>query len=145
MEFYIPVIWDSLGDRWECFGLLFGWQNWFGMHMSDVWNLVLLCLMWTIWKERNNRIFEDRASSLDQLTGAFVNELLDRSRSLGLTTATIVTVFVDSLCATSFSSPPLKSICPQCAFFMHLEEFFCINTNSYYLYIYIYIKVNIEF
>ena len=107
MEFYIPVIQDSLGDRWECIGLLFGWQNWFGMHMSDVGNLVLLCLMWTIWKEHNNRIFEDRASSLDQLTGAFVNELLDRSRSLGLKTATIVTDFVDSLCATSFSSPSL--------------------------------------
>ena len=76
---------------------LFRWRNRFGKHMSGVWNLVPLCLMWTIWKERNSRIFEDKASSMDQLMGSFVNELFDWSRIWGLTTATIVTDFVDSL------------------------------------------------
>ncbi len=55
---------------------LFRWRNWFGKHMSGVWNLVPLCLMWTIWKERNSRIFEDKASSMDQLTGSFVTNCL---------------------------------------------------------------------
>ena len=53
--------------------LLFGWRNWFRNHEYDVWNLVPLCLMWTIWKERNSRIFKDKASSMDKLKGAFVN------------------------------------------------------------------------
>jgi hypothetical protein len=38
--------------------LLYGWHNWFGKHDTVVWNLVPLCLMWTIWRERNRRIFE---------------------------------------------------------------------------------------
>jgi hypothetical protein len=57
--------------------LLFRWRNWFGKHESGVWNLVPLCLMWTIWKERNSRIFQDKASSMDQIKGAFVNALFD--------------------------------------------------------------------
>ena len=45
--------------------------------------LVPLCLMWTIWRERNSRIFEDKASSLDHIKGAFVNSLFDWSRVWG--------------------------------------------------------------
>ncbi len=45
--------------------LLFGWRNWFGKHFSAVWNLVPLCLMWTLWQERNRRIFEDLERSRD--------------------------------------------------------------------------------
>ena len=41
----------------------FGWRNWFGKHYLEVWNLVPLCLMWTIWGEQNQRIFEDKANS----------------------------------------------------------------------------------
>ena len=37
--------------------LLFGWFNCFGKHSSSIWNLVPPCLMWTIWRERNSRIF----------------------------------------------------------------------------------------
>jgi hypothetical protein len=37
--------------------LLFGWFNCFGRRNSSVWNLVPLCLMWTVWRERNSRIF----------------------------------------------------------------------------------------
>ena len=43
--------------------MLFGWRNWFGKHYLEVWNLVPLCLMWTIWGEQNQRIFEDKANS----------------------------------------------------------------------------------
>ncbi len=37
--------------------LLFAWRNWFGKHDSSIWNMVPTCLMWTIWIERNHRIF----------------------------------------------------------------------------------------
>ena len=32
---------------------LFGWWNWVGKHSSQIWNLVPLCILWCIWKERN--------------------------------------------------------------------------------------------
>ena len=45
--------------------LLFGWWNWPGKHSSNIWNMVPACLMWLIWRERNNRAFEDIARSID--------------------------------------------------------------------------------
>ena len=34
---------------------LFGWWNWLGKHSSSIWNLVPLCLMLCLWRERNRR------------------------------------------------------------------------------------------
>jgi hypothetical protein len=76
--------------------LLFGWHNWFGKHHSHIWNLIPLCLMWTVWRERNLRTFEDLSTSPDQLLGTFVTSLFDWSRIWGFTTAVTVTEFVDS-------------------------------------------------
>ena len=33
--------------------LLFGWWNWLEKHSSQIWNLVPLCILWYLWKERN--------------------------------------------------------------------------------------------
>ena len=33
--------------------LLFGWWNWLGKHLSNIWNLVPLCLLWCLRKEWN--------------------------------------------------------------------------------------------
>ena len=35
---------------------LFGWWNWPGKQVSSIWNLAPLCLMWCLWRERNNRL-----------------------------------------------------------------------------------------
>jgi hypothetical protein len=43
--------------------LLFGWHNGLGKFSSDIWNLVPLCLMWTLWRECNRHTFEDAAKS----------------------------------------------------------------------------------
>uniref|UniRef100_A0A2N9IZD1 Reverse transcriptase domain-containing protein n=1 Tax=Fagus sylvatica TaxID=28930 RepID=A0A2N9IZD1_FAGSY len=84
--------------------LLFGWHNWFGKHHSHIWNLIPLCLMWTVWRERNLRTFEDLSSSPDQLLGTFVTSLFDWSRIWGFTTAVTVTEFAASWhSASSFS------------------------------------------
>ena len=41
--------------------LLAWWEGWFSRHRNgDIWNAISLCIMWTIWKERNNRVFELR-------------------------------------------------------------------------------------
>uniref|UniRef100_A0A2N9ESY8 PARP catalytic domain-containing protein n=1 Tax=Fagus sylvatica TaxID=28930 RepID=A0A2N9ESY8_FAGSY len=82
--------------------LLFGWHNWFGKHHSHIWNLIPLCLMWTVWRERNLRTFEDLSSSLDQLLGTFVTSLFDWSRTWGFTTAVTVTEFAASWHSASF-------------------------------------------
>ena len=52
--------------------LLVGWRNWFGKHHSSIWNLVPLCLMWTIWRERNARVFDDQIRSPDLVLGTYV-------------------------------------------------------------------------
>jgi hypothetical protein len=77
--------------------LLFGWWNWLGRHQSNIWNLAPLCLMWTVWRERNSRTFEDEKKSADQLLGSFVESLFDWSRAGGFTTAKTVHDFVDVL------------------------------------------------
>jgi hypothetical protein len=38
--------------------VLFVWRNALGKFSSDIWNLVPLCLLWTIWRERNRRTFK---------------------------------------------------------------------------------------
>ena len=78
-------------------GLLFGWRNWLGRYQSNIWNLVPLCLMWTVWRERNSRTFEDKMKSADQLLGSFVESLFEWSRAGRFTTVTTVHDFVDVL------------------------------------------------
>jgi hypothetical protein len=45
--------------------LLFGWWNWLGKHSSDIWNIVSLCLMWSLWRECNRCMFEDLERSME--------------------------------------------------------------------------------
>ena len=46
---------DLLGFQWvllkKVIDLLFGWSYWIGKHLLDIWNLVPLCLMWTLGRE----------------------------------------------------------------------------------------------
>ena len=52
--------------------LLESWRNWLGKHSSNIWNLVPHCVMWIIWRKRNNRIFEDLVLTKDKLPALFV-------------------------------------------------------------------------
>ena len=47
--------------------LLFSWYHWIGKYISDIWDLVPGCLMWTVWFERNWRSFEDEEKTVAQL------------------------------------------------------------------------------
>ena len=64
--------------------LLFCWQHWLGKHNSDIWNLVLGSLMWTIWIEHNQHSFEDTKKSLSQLLDLCQLTLFNCSRYWGL-------------------------------------------------------------
>ena len=58
--------------------LLACWQGRFGRHHNgDIWIFVPHCLMWCIWKERNNRYFEDNERSMLDLKLLFFRALLD--------------------------------------------------------------------
>jgi hypothetical protein len=109
---FARVLWNfvfkAFGIQWvlpqRVVDLLFEWRNWFGKHQSSVWNLVPLCLMWSVWRERNARTFEDMSRSADQLLEIFVNFLYDWSRIWGFTTANTVSEFAVSLHSVSISS-----------------------------------------
>ena len=105
------VLWSfvlmAFGIHWvtprSVVDLLLGWRNWFGKHHSSIWNLVPSYLMWSVWRERNARTFENTCRSADQLQEIFVNSLYDWSRVWGLTTANTVAEFIVSLVSVSNS------------------------------------------
>ena len=72
--------------------LLFGWGNWFGKHSSDVWTLVPLCLMWTVWWEHNRRTIED----LDSFASFefFASSLFEWSCVWSFTSTTSIADFI---------------------------------------------------
>ena len=55
---------------------LFFWRNWLGKHGLDTWKLILGCLMWIVWKDKNRHSFDNFESSLDQLKSGFHCTLL---------------------------------------------------------------------
>ena len=59
-------------------GLFACWQGHFGRLCNGVvWKVVPPCLMWCIWKERNNRCFEDSERAMPDLKLLFIRTLLD--------------------------------------------------------------------
>ena len=82
----------------------FGWRNWFGRHNSDIWNLVPLCLMWSLWCKQNSRIVQEVERSKRQLHEYFFSKLYEWSRAWGFTSSNYVTSFLTSLCPSLNSS-----------------------------------------
>jgi hypothetical protein len=62
--------------------------------------------MWTVWLERNSRIFEDILCSTDQILEKFASSLFDWSRVWGFSTANCVADFIVSLNSMSVSASP---------------------------------------
>ena len=58
--------------------LLACWQGCFGRHWNGhICMVILHCLMWCIWRERNSKSYEDTRSSLPNLKLLFFRTLLD--------------------------------------------------------------------
>ena len=98
------LVFRSFGFSWvlprSVADTLFGWWNWPGKHLSSIWNLAPLCLMWCLWRERNRRTFEDMDSSDDQLLASFNGTLFDWSRAWRLTSSDFLPMFLSSLLCT---------------------------------------------
>ena len=94
-------IFQAFGVHWVLFGkvadLLFSLWNGLGLHSSDIWKIVPLCLMWTIWMERNQRTFEDVSRLNRQILEGFILTLFDWSRAWGYNTSTSTSEFISSL------------------------------------------------
>ena len=95
------MVFGTFGIHWVMLGsvldLLFGRWNWLGKQGSDIWNLVPLCLMWTVWKERNRRTFENMGLSRDALANIFFRTLSDWARGWGFTYCISLPDFLESL------------------------------------------------
>ena len=85
------ISWVPLHTVQDC---LFSWWNWLGKHPSNIWNLVPMCLMWCIWRERNRRTFEDLDKSEANCLLSFLDPFLI---GLGLGDSLLVTLFLFSL------------------------------------------------
>ena len=77
--------------------LLFCWYHWLGKHSSDIWDLVLSCLMWIIWTERNWRSFEDEGKTLVQLLEYCQWTLFDWSCCWGYSDCSTLLDFLSSI------------------------------------------------
>ena len=95
------LVFRSFGISWvlprSVVDTLFGWWNGFGKHSSSIWNLVLLCIIWCIWRKRNWQTFEDMESSDGQLLASFSGSLFDWSKAWGFTSSDSLPMFLSSL------------------------------------------------
>jgi hypothetical protein len=77
MECYLYSLRRYMG--YACNGvidLLACWRGQLGTRsVLAVWRIAPLCLMWTIWRERNARCFEDHEKSKDELLNLLVKSL----------------------------------------------------------------------
>ena len=77
--------------------LLFVWRNWFGKHLSTIWNMVLTCLMWLVWMERNTCIFEDNERPLYHLKALLFSTLFQWAHVWGFTNCISISEFLHSI------------------------------------------------
>ena len=96
---------QAFGIYWVMSGLLAGllssWHQWLGKHNSEIWNLVLGCLMWIVWLEQNHRSFEDKELTLEELKILCQCSLLEWSRCWGFTECSSISKFMPSLSLVS--------------------------------------------
>ena len=59
--------------------------------------MIPFCLIWTIWRERNNCTFEKKEVTMDKLLETFFGFLFDWSRAWGFTSSPSVGEFLISL------------------------------------------------
>ena len=77
--------------------LCFGWWNWPGKDSSNIWNMVVACLKWLIWRESNNRTIENIVRLVDLLNPILVGTLFQWDRIWGFTHRISISKFLPSV------------------------------------------------
>lgn len=88
---FVRALWSEVflifGIQWvlpkTVDSLPFAWRNCLGKCYSYVWNMVLSCPMWLIWREHNIRAFEDFKILIDLLKSLLVGTLFEWSHVWG--------------------------------------------------------------
>jgi hypothetical protein len=65
------------------------------MVLLEVWRMALLCLMWTIWRERNFRCFEDKELTTAEICTRFLTLLHHWAGVLNIPQVSSMYQFVD--------------------------------------------------
>ena len=68
-----------------------------GKHSSNIWKMVPAFLMWLIWRERNNRTFEDIVRSIDLLKPILVGTLFKWGKIWGFAQCISISEFLLSI------------------------------------------------
>ena len=80
----VSLLWDIIfaivGAHWvfpkTVKEAIISWKDSFvGKKRKKVWNAVLICIFWTVWKERNHIAFKDGKLAIHRLKNSFVYNL----------------------------------------------------------------------
>ena len=99
---------------------LFCLYHWVGKYSSNIWNLVLGCLVWTIWIKRNRRSFKDEGKTVVQLLELCQRILFDWARCQGFWDCSTLMDFLSSI---RIDQRLLLSFCSLFSFFNYCELF----------------------
>ncbi|KAF5480212.1 hypothetical protein F2P56_000977 [Juglans regia] len=78
------VLWNEVFSRLEVAwvipatvaALLTSWTNLRGIQqIKAVWKMVPICILWCLWQERNERTFEDKERTIEELRALFTRTL----------------------------------------------------------------------
>jgi hypothetical protein len=69
--------------------------------MMEVWRMAPLCLMWTIWRERNARYFEDKDMITAELSNRFLKLFFLWAGALNIPQVSTMHQFVE-LCSSFY-------------------------------------------
>jgi hypothetical protein len=90
---YFDVKWVMKG---RVIDLLACWKGQRGNKMVlEVWRMAPLCLMWTIWRERNFWCFEDKELTMAEISNRFLTLLFQWAGVLNILQVSSMSQFVD--------------------------------------------------
>jgi hypothetical protein len=75
VECYFFSFWSVLGYASESPDLFACWWTAGRPGSAVIWKMVPTCILWCVWKERNDRCFEDLERSLEDILASFFHTL----------------------------------------------------------------------
>jgi hypothetical protein len=100
------VLFTLFGVKWAMNGrvidLMACWKGQRGNKMvMEVWRMAPLCLMWTIWREKNSRCFEDTELTRAELSNRFLKLLFLWAGALNIPQVSSMEQFAE-LCSSFY-------------------------------------------